>query len=57
VSSVIDYQPAFVSEDGRYVFFTSISTWLVVGSDTNQGSDVFLRDLKTHTTTLISAAR
>jgi Tol biopolymer transport system component len=52
-----DYQPAFASADGRYVAFTSTSTNLVPRPQATQSTDVFLRDLKTHTTTPISAAR
>ena len=55
-SSVVDSQPAFISADGRYVAFTSTAKNLVPGRDTNRDPDVFLRDLRAHTTTLISAA-
>jgi len=43
-----------ISADGRYVAFTSSADDLVTG-DTNRVSDVFLRDLQTGTTTLVSA--
>jgi len=46
-----------ISAHGGYVVFTSDSTNLVAGRDSNKGPDVFLRDLKAHTTTLISIAR
>ena len=44
-----------VSTNGRYVVFASDATNLVSG-DTNNVSDVFLRDLQMGTTTLISVA-
>jgi Tol biopolymer transport system component len=43
--------PGALSRDGRFVAFTSSATNLVPG-DTNGKSDVFVRDLKTGTTTL-----
>lgn len=48
-----------MSGDGRYVVFTSSATNLALGDTNTSGSysngrDVFLRDLKTGTTTLIS---
>ncbi|MGO8928153.1 MAG: hypothetical protein ACLQU3_14880 [Limisphaerales bacterium] len=42
-----------ISADGRYVAFTSSADNLVA-SDTNQASDVFVRDLQTGTTSLVS---
>src|SRR5205823_1927219 len=43
------------SPDGRFVLFTSTSTNLVNGvTDTNNDSDVFLRDRQTGTTSIIS---
>jgi Tol biopolymer transport system component len=44
---------ADVSNDGRYVAFTSVANTLVVG-DTNATSDVFLHDRVTHVTTRAS---
>lgn len=44
---------AAISADGRYVAFASDSTNFVA-NDTNQGRDVFLRDLWTNTTQMIS---
>lgn len=44
-----------VSADGRYVAFLSNSTNLVTG-DTNAAVDVFVRDLKTDTTTRVSVS-
>lgn len=44
-----------MSADGRYVVFESTSTNLVPG-DTNNHSDVFIRDLQSNTTTLVSNA-
>ena len=43
-----------VSNDGTHVVFTSVATNLVAG-DTNISSDVFLKDLTTGVTTLISS--
>lgn len=42
-----------ISADGRYVAFVSSATNLVAG-DTNGRDDVFVRDLKTNTTSLVS---
>jgi len=47
-------QPA-LSGDGRFVAFTSTSTNLVAG-DANGRADVFVRDLVTDTTTLVSVS-
>ena len=47
--------PAAISDDGRYVAFESDANDLVAG-DTADDSDVFVRDLQTGTTTLVSAA-
>jgi hypothetical protein len=47
---------ASVSADGRYVVFESQASDLVAG-DTNGKWDVFLRDLQTGTTTLVSVNR
>ncbi len=46
-----------ISTDGRYVAFVSLATNLVVTNDTNEpfgGFDIFVRDLQTGTTTLVS---
>ena len=44
-----------ISSDGRYVAFASNATNLVTAvSDTNNASDVFVRDLQTGTTSLVS---
>jgi len=48
------YAPA-VSDDGRYVVFSSMAGTLVPG-DTNQTDDVFLRDTQTNQTTRLSVA-
>ena len=45
-----------ISADGRFVAFESAASNLVAG-DTNGAPDVFMRDLRTGTTTLVSAAR
>jgi Ca2+-binding RTX toxin-like protein len=42
-----------ISDDGRYVIFHTIASDLVDG-DTNGSSDVFIRDVQTGTTTLVS---
>lgn len=46
------YEPA-ISGDGRYVVFSSTATNLGA-NDTNNASDVFVRDLQSHTTSFIS---
>ncbi|MFS3130077.1 TolB family protein [Nocardioides sp. Bht2] len=46
---------AVMSEDGRYVAFRSTATNLVPG-DTNDKSDVFVRDLRRGTTTRVSTS-
>jgi Tol biopolymer transport system component len=43
-----------ISADGRYVAFASFATDIVTNADTNGGSDVFLRDRQTNTTTALS---
>jgi Tol biopolymer transport system component len=45
-----------ISQDGRFVVFSSLANNLG-GNDTNgdKGSDVFIHDTQTHTTTLVSA--
>jgi len=48
----VSSEPA-ISSDGRYVAFSSFANDLVAG-DTNQMSDVFVRDLQTGTTVLAS---
>src|SRR5699024_6177929 len=44
-----------ISADGRYVAFTSYADNLA-GNDTNDTSDVFVRDRTAHTTTRVSLA-
>jgi hypothetical protein len=46
------WQPV-ISSNGRYVAFSSYATNLVA-NDTNNSSDIFLRDLQTGSTTLVS---
>jgi Tol biopolymer transport system component len=48
-------QGSAISANGRYVAFTSSASNLVAG-DTNGVTNVFVRDLYTNTTTLVSAA-
>ena len=50
------FAPA-ISADGRFVAFESFATDLVADDDANADFDVFVRDLKTGTTTLISVNR
>src|SRR5437867_2902522 len=50
-----DSIPWGVSTNGRYVLFESIATDLVVG-DTNNASDIFVRDLAGGTTALVSVS-
>jgi Tol biopolymer transport system component len=52
-------EPAFassISPDGRYVAFESAARNLVAGMGANTVSQIYLRDLQTNTTTLISKA-
>src|SRR5437016_7665450 len=48
---------ADLSPSGRYVAFESVATDLVNRVDTNNTNDVFLRDLQTGVTTLVSVNR
>ncbi len=48
--------PAAISSDGRFVAFESLASNLVAGADTNGVVDLFLRDLATGTTRLLSHA-
>jgi Tol biopolymer transport system component len=45
-----------MSANGRYVAFESVATNLV-SADTNEKSDIFLRDVMSNTTTLVSIGR
>jgi Tol biopolymer transport system component len=47
--------PGAISADGRFVAFESVSSNLVPG-DTNSASDIFVRDLQSGSTTLVSAS-
>ena len=51
------FDPLGVTPDGRFVVFTSFSTDLVATPDNNNQSDVFVRDLQTNTTKLVSLNR
>jgi Tol biopolymer transport system component len=44
---------ALLSDDGRYVLYTSVASNLVPG-DTNDGWDVFVRDVQLGTTSMVS---
>lgn len=50
--NAVSFDPA-ISPDGRFVAFASGANDLVSG-DTNRAQDIFLRDLQTGTTTLVS---
>jgi RHS repeat-associated protein len=45
-----------ISANGRFVAFTSLASDLVA-NDTNNGSDIFVRDLQSNTTSLVSINR
>ncbi|MET0622771.1 MAG: Calx-beta domain-containing protein [Pyrinomonadaceae bacterium] len=47
-------QEPLLSADGRFVVFESVATDLTALPDTNQTSDVFIRDAVTDTTSLVS---
>jgi Tol biopolymer transport system component len=49
-----NYDPPTMSADGRYVAFGSYSSDLVAGDTNGNLQDVFVRDLQTGTTTLVS---
>jgi acetyltransferase-like isoleucine patch superfamily enzyme len=51
---VINYIPPTVSADGRYVAFSSTASDLVAGDTNGHTLDVFVRDLQTGTTILVS---
>ena len=55
VASNADVGFASISDDGRYVVFDSVATNLVP-NDTNDASDVFLRDLQAGTTSRVSVS-
>ena len=48
------FDPLGISDDGRYVVFTSSATDLTAIPDNNNQQDVFVRDLQTNTTKLVS---
>jgi hypothetical protein len=48
---------ALISKDGRFVVFESNATDLVTLSDSNGSTDVFVRDLQSNTTSLVSVDR
>jgi hypothetical protein len=50
----IDRSRKIISDDGRFVVFASLATNLVALPDTNDGFDLFVRDLQTDTTALVS---
>jgi Tol biopolymer transport system component len=51
------FDPLGISADGRYVVFTSSATNLVAAVDNNNQTDVFVRDLQSGTTALVSVNR
>jgi len=48
------FDPLGISDDGRYVVFTSSASDLTALPDSNDQQDVFVRDLQTNTTKLVS---
>ena len=48
------FDPLGISDNGRYVVFTSTATDLTALPDNNGQQDVFVRDLQTNTTKLVS---
>jgi hypothetical protein len=48
------FDPLGISDDGRYVVFSSSATDLTALPDNNSQQDVFVRDLQTNTTKLVS---
>jgi Tol biopolymer transport system component len=50
-----DSVPAGLSSDGRYALFESRASDLVPG-DTNNATDIFVRDMASHTTVLVSVS-
>jgi len=48
-------QDPFISEDGRFVAFSSWASNLI-DSDTNQGFDIFVHDLLTAKTSIVSVS-
>ena len=53
-SSSVFWNPPVISADGRYVAFSSFASNLAANDGSGVVEDVFLRDLQTGTTTLIS---
>lgn len=47
------YQPT-ISQDGQVIAFTSVATNLWTGTDSNEDEDVFVHNLATNTTVLVS---
>lgn len=52
-SAVVNRERADMSDDGRFIVFSSLANNLVP-NDTNSASDIFLRDMVLQTTTLVS---
>jgi FG-GAP-like repeat/WD40-like Beta Propeller Repeat len=48
------YKPYDISDDGRYVAFDSLATDLTNIPDTNAAMDIFVRDMQSNTTRLIT---
>ncbi len=46
-----------ISRDGRFVTFESVATDLIATPDANDATDIFVRDLQTNTTRLVSVNR
>ncbi|MCA9166385.1 MAG: PD40 domain-containing protein [Planctomycetales bacterium] len=51
-----DAHPATISADGRYVAFSSSAPDVVPAAEANAWTQIYVRDLDTKTTTLVSAA-
>jgi hypothetical protein len=49
-------QPHAISDDGRFVTFESLASNLVPSGDNNSNYDIFVRDLLTNTTSLVSVS-
>jgi hypothetical protein len=53
-NTLLGWHPYDMSDDGRYVAFMSHATDLTLVTDTNDKSDVFVRDMQTQSTRLVS---
>jgi hypothetical protein len=53
-NTLLGWHPYDMSDDGRYVAFMSHATDLTLVTDNNDKSDIFLRDMQTNSTRLVS---